>query len=276
MPELPEVEVVVQHLNTHVLGANIKTLTLHRSDIIRTGHDLIPWFHQAMMTHVDRIGKCVVMTCQRSQKTRYLISELGMTGLWFFKANLATSPQHIHCHISLSGTKTRELHYWNPRRFGRLWLFTPTGLEAFLRRRFGPDALTISQEAFCQLIQTTRGRLKSFFLNQHRLAGIGNIYANEILFRANVHPDTKGHQLRKTSCQRLYQTMQEVLQEAIAAGGSSIRDFRAPDGSQGHFQETHQVYQKDGRPCPHGCPTLITRIQKERSSFFCPSCQKKC
>jgi formamidopyrimidine-DNA glycosylase len=275
MPELPEVEIVVQHLNDHILGATIQSLTIHRSDIVRTGYDLIPWFQQAKLTDVRRMGKCVVMACQHSHETRYLLSELGMTGLWFLKEDLATSPQHIHCRITFSGAKARELHYWNPRRFGRLWFFEQSGLEAFMQRRFGPDALTITQEAFCQLVQTTRGQLKTFFLNQHRLAGIGNIYANEILFRANVHPDAKGHDLRRISCQRLHKTMQEVLREGIAAGGSSIRDFRAPDGSQGHFQEAHQVYQKDGRPCLHGCPTLIKRRQKERSTFFCPSCQKK-
>lgn len=275
MPELPEVEVVVQHLKAHILGAKIENIRLHRTDIVRTGHDLIPWFHHATMTHVSRIGKCVVMTCQRSTETRYLLSELGMTGLWFFKANLAASRQHIHCQITLSETKAYELHYWNPRRFGRLWLFEPDGLEAFMQRRFGPDALTITQEAFCTLVHTTRGELKSFLLNQHRIAGIGNIYANEILFRANIHPSAKGHQLRHSSCQRLYRTMQEVLKEAIIAGGSSIRDFRTPDGTSGHFQDAHQVYQKDGQSCLHGCPTLIQRLQKERSSFFCPSCQKK-
>lgn len=275
MPELPEVEIVVQHLKAHILGATITTLAIHRSDIVRTGHGLIPWLHQATVTQVHRIGKCVVMTCQRSQETRYLLSELGMTGLWFFKANFATSPQHIHCQMTLSGRKTRELHYWNPRRFGRLWLFELSGLETFMQRRFGPDALTITQDAFCQLIQTTRGHLKPLLLNQHRLAGVGNIYANEILFRANVHPDAKGHHLRRTSCLRLHQTMQAVLQEGIAAGGSSIRDFRAPNGAQGRFQEAHQVYQKDGMPCPNGCLTLIKRLQKERSSFFCPSCQKR-
>lgn len=275
MPELPEVEVVIQHLNAKILGARIGTLSIHRADIVRTGHALIPWFHHARITHVYRIGKCVVMTCQRSTETRFLLSELGMTGLWFFEANLATSPQHIHCHITLSGTKAKELHYWNPRRFGRLWLFEPAGLEAFIQRRFGPDALTTTQEVFCNLVSTTRSELKSFLLNQHRIAGIGNIYANEILFRAKIHPSAKGHQLHNSSCQRLYQTMQDVLQEGIAAGGSSIRDFRAPDGTLGHFQDAHLVYQKNGRPCPHGCPTLIQRIQSARSSFYCPTCQKQ-
>jgi formamidopyrimidine-DNA glycosylase len=275
MPELPEVEVVLQHLKTQILGATIEALAIHRSDIVRTGHNLVPWFHQATISKVHRMGKCVVLTCQRSQESLYLLSVLVMTGLWFFQATLASSPQHIHCHIRLSGRKVRELHYWNPRRFGRLWLFEPSGLEAFIQRRFGPDALAIEEAPFCQLIRTSRGQLKPLLLNQHRLAGIGNIYANEILFRANIHPYAQGHQLRRISCQRLYQTMQEVLREAIAAGGSSIRDFRAPEGSRGHFQEAHRVYQKDGMPCPHGCSTLITRLQKERSSFFCPSCQKK-
>ncbi len=275
MPELPEVEVVVQQLQKRILKSTIENITIHRSDIIRTGHELLPWFHQAKLTQVQRIGKCVVMTCQRSHETRFLLSELGMTGLWFFKEKLASSPQHIHCQITLSGTNAKELHYWNPRRFGRLWLFKPSELEAFKQRRFGLDALTITQEAFCQRVQNTRGQLKAFLLNQHHLAGIGNIYANELLFRAKIHPDAKGHQLRRTSCQRLHHTMQEVLQEAINAKGSSIRDFRAPDGSQGHFQEVHQVYQKDGMACPHGCSTSIQRLQKERSSFFCPSCQKK-
>ena len=275
MPELPEVEVVVRHLKSRVLGATLETLTIHRADIVRTGHDLTPWFPGAQITQVHRMGKCVVMTCERSQDTRYLLSELGMTGLWFFQATLATSPQHIHCHITLSGTHTSDLHYWNPRRFGRLWLFDASGLEAFSQRRFGPDALAITQDEFCHLVHSTRGQLKPFFLNQHHLAGIGNIYANEILFRANVHPHAKGHHLRRASSQRLHQTMQEVLREAITAGGSSIQDFRAPNGSQGHFQDAHQVYQKDGLPCPHGCSTLIKRLQEERSSFFCPSCQKK-
>jgi formamidopyrimidine-DNA glycosylase len=198
-----------------------------------------------------------------------------MTGLWFFHPTLASTPLHLHCHIGLSGARAADLHYWNPRRFGRLWLFALSELEPFIQRRFGSDALDIDEQHFVQLIQSCRGRLKPFFLDQHRLAGIGNIYANEILFRAGIHPQALGSRLKVPSCQRLYHTMHTVLREAIAAGGSSIRDFRAPDGSQGRFQTAHQVYQKAGLPCLHGCPTLIKRLHSERSSFYCSVCQKR-
>lgn len=275
MPELPEVEVILNHLNRHIRGGTIETLTIHRSDIVRIGHDLIPWFERSTITNIARKGKCIIFTCHRANETRYLLSEQGMTGLWFFHQALASTPQHIHCRIEISGVRTTELHYWNPRRFGRLWLFAPPDLEAFMQRRFGSDAMDIGAQPFIKLIQSCRGRLKPFLLDQHRLAGIGNIYANEILFRARVHPQAHGYRLGVSTCQRLYDTMHTVLQEAILAGGSSIRDFRAPDGSQGHFQEVHQVYQKAGLPCSHGCPTLITRMQSERSSFYCSTCQKR-
>jgi formamidopyrimidine-DNA glycosylase len=275
MPELPEVEVILNHLKSHVLGGTIDTFTIQRMDIVRVGHDLIPWFQQSTITNIQRKGKCLIFTCHRVNESRYILSELGMTGLWFFHRTLASSPAHLHCHIGFTGTKADELHYWNPRRFGRLWLFALPQLEAFLHRRFGSDAMDIEEQPFIRLIQSSRGRLKPFFLDQHRLAGIGNIYANEILFRAGIHPQAQGYRLGVRTCQRLYHTMHTVLREAIAAGGSSIRDFRAPDGSQGHFQESHQVYQKAGLPCSHGCLTLIKRMQSERSSFFCSTCQKR-
>ena len=275
MPELPEVEVILTHLNKQVLGGTIQSFTIHRPDIVRTGHALISWFPGSTIDHITRQGKCVIFTCRRSGESHYLLSELGMTGLWFFHRSLASSPQHLHCQIGLSGAPAAELHYWNPRRFGRLWLFAKPELEAFMRWRFGADALDIEEPSFIQLIQRCRGRLKPLLLNQHRLAGIGNIYANEILFRAGIHPLAPGSHLRPHSCQRLYHTMHIVLREAIAAGGSSIRDFRAPDGTQGRYQTMHQVYQKAGFPCSHGCRSLIKRIQNERSSFYCSACQKK-
>ena len=275
MPELPEVEVILQHLKPHVIGGTIESFMIHRSDIVRRGQQIIPWLSGSKITDLYRRGKCIIFSCTKLGMTQSILSELGMTGLWFFQSNFASSPQHVHAQMTLSNAHVGELHYWNPRRFGRLWLFEPSELEMFMQRRFGPEALDIGEGQFIQLLQACRGQLKPFFLDQHRLAGLGNIYANEILFRARIHPHAQCHQLRTQSCRRLYHTMRDVLQEALAKGGSSVRDFLAPNGYPGNFQKCHQVYQKEGFPCPHGCPTVIKRIQSDRSSFLCPKCQKK-
>jgi formamidopyrimidine-DNA glycosylase len=112
-------------------------------------------------------------------------------------------------------------------------------------------------------------------MHQQALAGIGNIYANEILFRARLHPNVKASLLPLPAVERLYKLTQEVLQEAIACGGSSVRDFFAPDGSQGQYKRHHLVYGKEGLPCPNQCGRLIRRLEGERSSFFCPACQRR-
>ncbi len=273
MPELPEVEVVLGQLKPRALGTRVQRLALHRSDIVRQGHEHISWFPGSTITDITRRGKCLIFTCQKGDDSRHLLSELGMTGLWLFQASLAASPQHIHASLIYSDDGDCTLHYWNPRRFGRLWLLSPSESEKWCTRRFGPDSLTMNEQTFMGLVRSSRGRIKPWLLNQRQLAGIGNIYANEILFGARIHPNARGYRLTKATCHRLFMTLQTLLQKAINAGGSSIRDFQAPDGTRGKFQDSHQVYQKEGFPCPRGCPTPIQRLQGERSSFFCPACQ---
>ncbi len=156
-----------------------------------------------------------------------------------------------------------------------MYLFDRPQLEQFLARRFGRDPFDMTHERFCLTIGQSRGRVKALLLNQHKIAGIGNIYANEILYQAGIHPHAKGIRLSQTSLTRLFHSTQTVLREAIGYGGSTIRDFRAPDGTAGRYQEHHAVYQKAGLPCPRGCRTTIRRLTGERSSFFCPACQKR-
>lgn len=275
MPELPEVEIIRQSLHRQSLGATIRAIHINRADIVRAGFPTVSWYTDTTIIGLTRRGKCVIFTCQGKHETRHIVSELGMTGLWFFHQNLAASAQHVHVHLMLSGATNPALYYWNPRRFGRIWLLNDQELETFYRRRFGPEVLDMDESTFIEMVKRCRGRLKPFLLDQHHVAGIGNIYANEILFRAGVHPHAHGNRLHHTTCNRLFQTMGQIFQEAIAAGGSSIRDFRAPDGSRGRFQEAHLVYQKEHHPCPRGCQTLIKRLPGDRSSFYCPTCQKK-
>jgi formamidopyrimidine-DNA glycosylase len=110
-------------------------------------------------------------------------------------------------------------------------------------------------------------------MHQQKLAGIGNIYANEILFRAGLHPSKVAGRLRVADADRLYDSIQEVLGEAIRSGGSSVRDFMAPDGTLGTYRSQHRVYGKTGERCPNSCGSLVRRLTHERSSFYCPTCQ---
>lgn len=273
MPELPEAEVVACQLRAALLGANLTNCWVGRKDIVREGFSSLPWYSGATLQQVDRYGKSVALRFVKGEVTRYLVAELGMTGLLLFPSAQTKHPQHVHVRMTFVGAREQELRYWNPRRFGRMSLFDQKGLDRYIARRFGFDPLTVSWDDFRRIIQERRGRLKPLLMHQQVIAGIGNIYANEILFRVGLHPNVQSSRLRLPKIEQLYRVMREVLQEAIKCGGSSVKDFFAPDGTEGYFKRHHQVYAKEGRPCPNRCGHVIRRLQSERSSFFCATCQ---
>lgn len=273
MPELPEAEVVAQQLRARLLGAQLTDCWVGRMDIVREGGRTLSWYRGARLETIERFGKSVAMGFSKAGETRYLVAELGMTGLLLFPSAQTKHPQHVHVRLSFSGGQEPELRYWNPRRFGRLSLLDPSSLDRYVARRFGCNPLTVSRDAFTSLIKDRRGRLKPLLMHQQVIAGIGNIYANEILFRVGLHPNRLASTLKDPTIHRLYDIMQEVLRAAVDAGGSSVRDFYAPDGGEGQYKEQHLVYGKEGRPCPNRCGGVIRRLIGERSSFFCPICQ---
>ena len=273
MPELPEAEVVAQQLRARLVGARLTELWIGRADIVREGLRSASWYCGSSLQSVDRYGKSVALGFQRDSKVRYIVAELGMTGLLLFESVQIKHAQHVHARLSFTGGKEAELRYWNPRRFGRLSLLDPEGLGRYVSRRFGYDPLKVAREDFMALIKGRRARLKPLLMHQQIIAGIGNIYANEILFRAGLHPNSLASRLRPTKIDQLYEITRLVLQEAIVWGGSSVRDFFAPDGKEGQFKRFHLVYGKEGQPCPNDCGRVIRRLQSERSSFFCPQCQ---
>jgi formamidopyrimidine-DNA glycosylase len=275
MPELPEAEVVARQLRASLIGARLTDMWVGRSDIIRDGGTSLSWYPGATLQKVERFGKSVALQFVKEQSTRYVVAELGMTGLLLFPSAQTKHPQHVHARMSFSGGRESEVRYWNPRRFGRLSLLDRAGLDRYVARRFGCDPLTISPEEFHRLISECRGRLKPLLMHQQAVAGIGNIYANEILFRAGLHPNVQASLLSRPAIERLYKLTHEVLQEAIACGGSSVRDFFAPDGTEGQYKRRHLVYGKEGQPCPNRCGRSIRRLQSERSSFICPACQRQ-
>jgi len=175
MPELPEAEVVARQIRLRLLGGRITEAWIGRSDIVREGLASLDWYHGATLTAVERRGKCVVLSFSREGETRYLIAELGMTGLLFFKSPGPGFEKHTHMILTLAGAHEPELRYWNPRRFGRLYLLDRPGLERFLARRFGCDPMAVPWEVFRDLLKSRRGRLKALLMHQQAIAGIGNI-----------------------------------------------------------------------------------------------------
>ena len=277
MPELPEAEVVARQLRRHMLGATIKECWVGREDIVRQGFDTLEWYRGAKVTGAARYGKSVAIGLEKEHDTRYLVAELGMTGLLLFGPLAPRYQKHTHLVLTLDGAQVSDLRYWNPRRFGRIHLLDRDGLDRFTGRRFGCDPLTVGWEEFRNLVKGRRGRLKPLLMHQQVIAGIGNIYANEILFRARLHPARLAARANEPALRRLYRAMKQVLTQAIGAGGSSVKDFFAPDGSEGRFKRRHLVYGKAGKRCPTGCGGIIKRLRgtDQRSSFYCPVCQRK-
>lgn len=273
VPELPEAEVTAIVLRSRIIGARVRDCWVGRADIVRAGLNTLSWYGGSRVEAVERRGKAVVICFQRDGERRFLAAELGMTGLLVFRAGLVRFPQHTHFVMNLEGANEPEVRYWNPRRFGRLQLLNSLQLDRYSGRRFGYDPLEMSRDQFRNLMARSRGRLKSLLMHQQKIAGIGNIYANEILFRAGLHPDKIAGRLRLAEADTLYESMQKVLWEAIQSGGSSVRDFFAPDGTPGTYALQHRVYGKTGKPCPNSCGSLLRSLTRERSSFYCPTCQ---
>lgn len=273
MPELPEAEITAIQLRHHILGARVRDCWVGRADIVREGLETLPWYGGSRVEAVQRRGKTVVISFLRDGEIRFLAAELGMTGLLLFRSVSVRFPQHTHFVMHFDGAGEPELRYWNPRRFGRLFLLNSVGLDHYSRRRFGHDPLAMTRDQFRNLMGMSRGRLKPLLMHQQKLAGIGNIYANEILFHAGLHPNKIAGRLRPAETDRLYESMQVVLREAVQSGGSSVRDFFAPDGTLGTYKLYHRVYGKTGEPCPNSCGSLLRRLTQERSSFYCPTCQ---
>lgn len=274
MPELPEAEVVARQIRDCLLGATLTGIWIGRVDIVREGYREHAWYPGAALGSVTRYGKSVTLGFSRSGQVRYLVAELGMTGLLLFPSAHTKHPQHVHVRMAFDGGREKELRYWNPRRFGRISLLDQAGLDRYRARRFGFDPLSVGWEDFQKIITHRRARLKPLLMRQRVIAGIGNIYANEILFRSGLHPNALANRLSAPKTERLYRVTGEVLRDAISCGGSSVKDFFAPDGTEGRYKDQHLVYGKEGEPCPNRCGGIIRRLRSERSSFFCPTCQK--
>ncbi len=267
MPELPEVESVASDLRAIWLGQPITQVKIHRRDII-TGSSRLPALLQGdVLQEIKRHGKQLALI---GASGRCVCVHLGMSG----RLQALPTPRPAHTHVVWRFGVGPRLGFIDPRRFGGLWTFpSPAKLQATRWQALGPDALEITPEQLHANLSCTRRALKPALLDQAVIAGLGNIYVDEILFRCGLHPKRIACALPKSCCEDLVQQTRKTLLSAIKAGGSTLRDYRRANGDTGAFQNAHQVYGRSGQPCPQCGRPLLKTILAQRTTVYCAHCQ---
>jgi formamidopyrimidine-DNA glycosylase len=276
MPELPEVETVVRGLRASLPGRTILDVRLGKTDFIDDPVALGEQLPGSRILGVTRLGKFIAIdlvpggVASDAAERLYLVVHLGMTGQ--LMTRLAGDPVVPHTHVFFGLDDGRELRYTDVRRFGRM-LLVPESKIAVFRERLGAEPLEITLKEFCARFGSRGARVKALLLDQGILRGVGNIYADESLFRARIHPARIARKLTQVQLAALHQSVRKILTAAIRLRGSSVSDYVDSDGNRGEFQFRHRVYQREGKPCVR-CREKIRRvIVAGRSSHFCPRCQ---
>jgi len=279
MPELPEVETVLRGLKKRVLGRWIGAVEVRHPQVIGGSPDeFVQEVSGRRILSARRKGKAISIELGPRSKDevsgdRYLLVRLGMTGQ--FTVNPVAEPlePHTHVRMALDGGK-EELRYVDVRRFGRLRCLLREELEKILGG-MGPDAPKITQIEFRKSLRGRRSPIKSWLMNQRMLAGVGNIYADESLYFARLHPLMEAGRISADQSRRLLQALKRVLDHAVKLQGTSFRDYIDIEGRPGNFLPQLRVYQRTGKPCRR-CRRAIERvIISGRSSHFCPQCQPR-
>lgn len=289
MPELPEVETVVRGLRGQLPGRRIVDVRFGKTDFVVDPPAIEEHLTGQRIGGVKRFGKFLLVECEAGNTAKPETSEgkgraaegaeenvallvhLGMTGQLTIGAASAPIAPHTHAFFTLDDG--REVRYTDIRRFGRMELLRNGGRERALGA-LGIDPLEASEEEFSSRFGSRQARVKALLLDQHVLSGVGNIYADESLWRARVHPMRTGDSLRREEMRRLYRALQATLREAIRLRGSSVSDYVDAEGGRGEFQLRHRVYQREGKKC-FRCGEVIRRaIVAGRGTHFCPRCQR--
>jgi formamidopyrimidine-DNA glycosylase len=277
MPELPEVETVVRGLRQVLPGRRVMQVRLGKTDFIDDPAAVEREVPGKEIIAVRRVGKFVLMDLASSANgtsppadAQSLMVHLGMTGrLMVFPAN---EPAPLHTHAFFTLDDGRELRYNDIRRFGRMGVVNTHRLEDL--GELGVDPLEASQEEFLAALRGRRARIKALLLDQSALRGIGNIYADESLWRAKIHPLRLAASLTEKELRALYRAVQHVLNEAIRWKGSSISNYVDAEGRRGSFQQRHRAYQRHGKRCSRCGTTMQRMIVVGRGTHFCPHCQR--
>jgi len=269
MPELPEVETTVRGLAQVLEGARLTRVEPRRADLRwPIPVDLRQRLTGARVVRLSRRAKYGLIHTDRDDT---LIFHLGMSGRW-----LVNKPEAKHDHLVIETDRSDKIALNDPRRFGSLDLVTTSALATFPTfAKMGPEPLgpDLNPAYLTAALATRKGPIKALLLNQAIIAGLGNIYVCEALNIARIAPDRAGGSLTPLEIKRLITAIQDVLTSAIAAGGSTLRDYAAPSGEPGYFFKQWRVYGKQGQPCPCG-GTVLRRAEGGRSTFYCGKCQR--
>lgn len=272
MPELPEVETTRRGLEPLLVGQRIRTAVVRNRAMRQPVPRHLPQRLQgATVRALGRRGKYLLFDCG----TGTLILHLGMSGrLWVVQDGAAPT---LHDHFDLVLDNGTVVRLRDPRRFGLVLWQAGDPLAHALLANIGPEPLSVAFDGDA-LHAATRNRssaIKHVLMDSHVVAGVGNIYANEALYRAGIHPGAPARRLSRERCSVLAEKIRETLELAIVAGGSSLRDYVGSNGMAGNFQSQFTVYGRAGEPCAR-CSGAIREIrQGQRSTFFCPRCQQR-
>jgi formamidopyrimidine-DNA glycosylase len=276
MPELPEVETVVKGLRSLITDRRVTAVEIREKNMIAYPKDNIDDFKEALIGSkieaINRRGKYIIIELDTDKN---MIIHLRMTGKLLVKEVEEFRDKHTHVVFSLNDGQ--EIRFNNIRKFGRVYLIDKNHPEqAGGLADLGPEPLSedLTLADFKKLFKNRRALMKSLLLNQHFVAGIGNIYADEILFLSGVRPDRTADTLTEDEKERIYHNMRHILERGIIYGGTSFSDYVNAFGEKGSFQEELKVHQREGEKC-YSCGTKIKKIKVSgRSTYFCPQCQK--
>jgi formamidopyrimidine-DNA glycosylase len=281
VPELPEVETIVRELRPRLLGLRITKTRIGKKTLRRSaGLNWVPHLTGKRIVSLSRRGKWIVI---RLEEDLILLFHLGMTGQLTIAASEQPALPHTHLIADLQTRSHRtarnkwQLRFRDIRRFGCIVIFPDElRLDDFFRNSgLGPEPFNLDPSYWRACLARTRRSLKAVLLDQRVLAGVGNIYSDEALFEARLHPNKTGRTVRSQEAARLQRAITTVLKRAIEKRGSSIRDYVSGNGQQGEYQDEFRVYGRAGKPCPR-CRGSIRRIRLAgRSTHYCPGCQRQ-
>ena len=286
MPELPETETIARDLHAAVAGATVARVTVHREDVLReiTPQQLVRTLHGTRITRVWRRAKLVVLDLEAPSKSNeseraaigHIVVQPRFTGALLLDDGTLPSDQLDYLTVTFDLEDARALHYRDVRRLGTLALMSRERFVEYTNK-LGPEPLdeSLTDVIFSGLVRASRRPVKTLLMDQTRLAGVGNIYANEALWRAGIDPSRVAASLTNIEAATLLAELRAVLTASIAARGTSFRDYRDARGQRGSFAEQLSVYGRGGKPCRQCGRRLIdTQAIDGRTTVFCAHCQR--